>query len=485
MRLAMIEARIGTMERFGRNIAWLAGAEVVGKLLAFLYLAYLARSLGATAFGTYTVVFIFASLAMTVTDFGFGTLITRDVAKEKKLAGEYVANSLLLQLPLFLSVWAFLALSVNLLDYSSQLRHLVILAVTGALFSSLGNTLNALFNAHEEFRYPAVISILVTAIRAALYVGVVRLGYGIDAVILASVVAAFVYFLLSVIFNRQRMGAYRWRLEPARWRYLLREGLSFALLGILVVIYFRADTIILSRLKGEMVTGWYGAAFRIFEVLLVLPSLVSTAIFPIMSRFHVSARDLNKVLYSKYLQYMLLFGLPMAVGATLLADDIVILLFGEAFLPSAGALALLIWTLMLIFVNSPPAAMLNSDNRQWMVMVVTVVASLLNITLAFLLIPSYSLEGAALAALIPRVMVFFSLQVLVSRYYFRPQIGKYIPRLLLANAAMGALIYLGRGLHVLLLIPLGAAVYFSLLYFLSFFDDLDRTFVRRVLFNKA
>ncbi len=265
----------------------------------------------------------------------------------------------------------------------------------------------------------------------------------------------------------------------------MREGLSFTLLGILVVIYFRSDTIILSRLKGEMVTGWYGAAFRVFEVLFVFPSLISSAVFPIMSRFHVGAKDLNRVLYSKYLEYMFLLGLPMAVGATLLADTIVVLLFGKAFLPSAGALVLLIWTLMLIFVNSPPAAMLNSDNRQWMVIVVTVAASLLNITLAFLLIPSYSLEGSALAALIPRIMVFLSLQVLVSRYYFRPDIGKYILRLLLANAAMGALIYLGRGLHVLLLIPLGGTVYFFLLYFWGFFDHLDRAFLRRVLFYKA
>lgn len=444
-------------------------------------MAYLARTLGSAEFGVYAVVLVFVNLAIAFTEWGLGMVIVRDVARDRGLAGKYVANSLLIQLMAFILVTVSVVPLVYLLGYAPDVKWLIFVATSGALFLSNGKSFEAIFRAHERFDYPAIISVIVTVVRAVLYIGVVRAGFGLHGVIMASVAVAVFSLALNVTCSHRELGPFHLALDRGLWRYLLQEGLAFALLGVIMVIYFRADTVILSKLRGETVTGWYNAAFRVFELLLLLPTLISTSVFPMMSRLHVDSKDLNRMVYQKYLEYMLLLGLPMAIGLTILSDRVILLIFGDQFIPSAGALSILMWTLMIAFLNSPPAAVLNSGHRQWMVVVVTLLATFLNLALALLFIPLYSLEGAAFATLLPRILVFFSLQLLVARYYFKSDMLRYLPKVVLASGTMGLLVYLGREWNLLEVISIGLVSYLVLLYLLRVFDDFDKTLVRRAL----
>lgn len=468
-----------TVERFSRNIAWQAVAEALTTLIAFLYTAFIARALGVAEFGIFTIILIFARFGITATDFGFIPLIVRDVAKGKGRSGEYLGNALLLQLMIFLPVLVFLVLTANFLGYESRVKHLIYIYSLGVLCISLAGTFGAVFKAHERFEYPAIISVAAMVARVGLYFGAVILGYGLGGIVSMFVVAAVLQLVLMARYTLRKINGLRISISPSTWRYLFREGVAFALIGIVGIIYFRADTVILSRLQGESATGLYGASYRIFDLLLVIPGLVSGTIYPVMSRFHATAADLNRIIYEKYLQYMLFLGLPMAIGVTLLSKEITALIFGEAFTPSAHALSVLVWTLFLIFLNSPPGALLNSTGRQWSVLGLTTVAALLNIVLDFLLIPSYSLNGAAYATVLPRIVVFFSFQFLVSKYYFRVHLGRYIPKSIVASAIMAGVIYMGRGLNLIIVVLGAITLYFFTLYLLGTFDEFDKMLARR------
>jgi len=472
---------VGTIERFGRNIIWLAGAEVINKSISFLYIAYLARTLGSAEFGIYAVILVFVNLAITLTEWGLGMVIVRDVTRDRRSAGKYVANSLLIQLMAFILVTACVVPLVYLLGYAPNVRYLIFIATSGALFFSSSKSFEAIFRAHERFDYPAIISVIITIVRAVLYIAGIRAGFGLHGVILASVAVAVLSLALNATFSHRKLGPFHLSFDRGLWKYLLREGLAFALLGLIMLIYFRADTVILSKLRGETVTGWYNAAFRIFELLLLFPTLISTSVFPMMSRLHIGSKDLNRMVYQKYLEYMLLLGLPMAIGLTILSDRVILLIFGDQFIPSAGALSILMWTLMIAFLNSPPAAVLNSGHRQWMVVVVTLLATFLNVALALLLIPLYSLEGAAFATLLPRILVFSSLQLLVARYYFKADMVRYLPKAVLASGTMGLLVYLGREWSLLEVVSTGVVSYLGFLFLLRVFDDFDKVLVRSAL----
>jgi O-antigen/teichoic acid export membrane protein len=85
------------------------------------------------------------------------------------------------------------------------------------------------------------------------------------------------------------------------WKQILRESLPLALTVIFTVIYFKIDVVMLSLIRGDnSEIGWYSAAMRLMELVGVLPALIVSALFPIVSSLYKESIDsLRKV--SKHL----------------------------------------------------------------------------------------------------------------------------------------------------------------------------------------
>ncbi len=76
--------------------------------------------------------------------------------------------------------------------------------------------------------------------------------------------------------------------EPASWKRILKETLPYALAAAVGLIYFRIAVVLMSYVSTEQETGIFSAAFRIVEVVGVLPWMLVSAGFPILAR---AARD--------------------------------------------------------------------------------------------------------------------------------------------------------------------------------------------------
>ena len=72
------------------------------------------------------------------------------------------------------------------------------------------------------------------------------------------------------------------RLDLTLARSLILTGIPFLIYGVLGVIYYRLDTVLLSLLTNANVVGWYGASYRLFDTLVFLPSIViSMIMYPV------------------------------------------------------------------------------------------------------------------------------------------------------------------------------------------------------------
>ena len=67
------------------------------------------------------------------------------------------------------------------------------------------------------------------------------------------------------------------RLDRAVIITLVRNAIPFFAFWVLGSLYYRLDTILLSKLTGAAVLGWYGAAYRLFDTLVFLPNIVASA----------------------------------------------------------------------------------------------------------------------------------------------------------------------------------------------------------------
>jgi O-antigen/teichoic acid export membrane protein len=266
------------------------------------------------------------------------------------------------------------------------------------------------------------------------------------------------------------------------WRRILPEALPFALTGLFTTIYFYIDSVLLSVMSGAEAVGWYNAPYRLIMVLLFIPTVISTAVFPAMSRFHATANDSFRLIYKRYFKYMAIVSVPLGIGTTLLAGQIITLIFGVAYGNSAIALQILIWATVFIFLTAAFLRLFETSNRQMIVTKIAAVGLVENVTLDVILIPRFSYVGASIATAATELTVLL-LCVFVSSRITYPLSKKDAAGLVKIGAAsvlMGLLIVCLGNLNLLSVFP-AVLLYFTVLYLIRVVDKEDLAMFRSIL----
>ena len=255
---------------------------------------------------------------------------------------------------------------------------------------------------------------------------------------------------------------------------ILKESFPFWFTTIFMSIYFKIDTVMLTFMKDYAATGWYNASYKIIDTLSFLPFVVITAIFPAMSKFHKNNKMLLKILYEKSFYYLTLLALPLGLGATLLADRIILFVYKQSFINSVIVLQILVWALVLIFMNYIMGYLLNSVEKQKLFTLATGLCAVLNVVLNFILIPLYSFIGASIATVITELFNFSMLYYFTSKNGYKINILKMLLKPATVTALMGIFVVYFMRLHLLLLIPLSILFYFSILFLIGGIKEDDK-----------
>lgn len=202
------------------------------------------------------------------------------------------------------------------------------------------------------------------------------------------------------------------------WRRILSITAPIALVALITLLEWQADTVLLSLLKGMRVVGWYSAAASVFAVLWVIPQAYRVAVSAETVQAPAMPPGQLQRLYTGSMRVMLLLALPAAVSLWLLAPDIVALLYGAGFEPSVPALRWLGLALVPLFLGVSGGRLLVVKGRQaWLVWFVTAGLAV-NVIANLWLIPGWGAEGTAIARLLAAT-VFYVLQ--------RWSVRRYVP----------------------------------------------------------
>jgi O-antigen/teichoic acid export membrane protein len=206
--------------------------------------------------------------------------------------------------------------------------------------------------------------------------------------------------LYLVLQWRARMGMPRLAIDLAFWRMALHRSFPYALLGVIGLVYFRMDSLLLTWMKGAEANGIYMAAYRLLDAVTDVPGVIVAAMFPTISRLHVESKAKVRKTYLGALVTLTLLGLPVLVGMVIFARPAILLLYGEEFSRSIVVLQLLAVAVFLIFVDTANTMVLYADDNLRPVVMLSLVTMTANIGLSLLLIPPYAERGAAVATIL-------------------------------------------------------------------------------------
>jgi PST family polysaccharide transporter len=421
------------------NFLFLSVGEGGAKLLTFASFTYLARTLGPVSYGAveFTLaVMVFFTLP---TDLGLGMYGAREIARNPSDATRLLRE--ITGLRLLLSLCSMLLLGVFIFFVHKSPEQKLLLGFYGVSLLGTPYMLQWFFQAHDQMRWVGAASIVRQAGFALLVFAVCRAGSPlvyiglIECASVASAAAFCVYIVTG------RMG-YRRPLPTLHIVGLmghLRDAFPIGLSELAWAFMWYFCTVLLGFLSPDQSLGWFGASHRIVMGMHTFVMLYFFNLLPSISRCATLPEGHLLQLMDHSLRFAAWTGLFAAPLLSLLAPQVLTLVFGPSFHDGWGAFAVLVWVLPVAMLSGHHRYILVAYNHQKWLLVYTSIAAAVAVVLAFALIPLYKGLGAAWALLAANIvnfaLVYYAVHKLVVDVPVHRQIFGPLTALGLASAS--------------------------------------------------
>lgn len=443
---------MNTVQRVARNSAAPLIAQLINKAVDLGFALVVLRLLGAERNGEYVFAVIVWLYTKTFTDFGLGILATRDVARDRALADEYLGLTTLLRLLLWavalpiVGVFTLAFRQFGGLTVASTVA--IALLIVSILPDSYSDAANAIYNAFERMHIPAGLTLVKNALKVVIGLALVLAGYGPVGLALTALLTNLISAGLFLVLLRRLGVRARWTLPGVQARRMLLDAWPLFLNTLLAGLFFRSDIFVLKFFWGDATVGIYDAAYKFLSLVLLIPQYFTLALFPQLARLAVARDDSFAPIYNLALKLLLTLALPICVIATILAPELIGILAGRDYLPDGGtALRIVIWLLPFSYVNGLVQYVLIAAGQQRALTPAFAATFAFNLIANLIFTPRYGYPAAAAITIASELVLIVPFLLLVRRRVGPlPTLG-IIARPLGATVAMGlAALAAGRGL---------------------------------------
>jgi O-antigen/teichoic acid export membrane protein len=472
---------MSTGRRIAKNAGMLMTSQLTTWVLTLVLTIFLPRYLGASAVGKLNLATSLWAIAAIVIAFGLDTLLTKEIARQPEHTTDLLGNTLVLRIGLYLIAFVVMIAYVQLVGYPAETAAVIfIIGVSVVVWQCLG-AVQAALQGLEQMHYMSIGNIAGKGVNTVVCITLLLLGQSVYVIAAVSTLAALVSFSIQVYFLN-RLQRVRLAFDRREAVHLLRRGLPYLMSGFFLVVYMQVDIVIISWLVDERTIGWYGAADLLFGTLLFIPTVFMAAIFPSLSRMYASGgtTDLTKLMRKSF-DLLLVLSIPIGLGILVVADPLVVLLFGPDFAGSGPILALLGIVLIFTYQNMLVGQFLISTDRQNVWTIVMGIATIATVPIDLVVIPwclaqfgNGAIGGAISFIITEAAMLIIGLRLLPKGSLGRSNVSTAL-RASLAGGLMVAATWWARPYFIGLPIAIGMVVYSAAVLILRVVpkDDLE------------
>ena len=432
--------------------------------MAFILLPVTSRVLGDASFGRYSLATTIMFFVMLVDDFGLNMWVTREIAKHRERAQRYFAYTMGLKMVLILASAVFLSLLLYFTDYDQETVTAIWIFALYGIICSFRDLAIALFRAYEDMGWESIVLSIEKVLTTVLGIAVLMSGGRLIGLAWAFVISAALSMVYSAYVLFAKFVRPAWAFSFREFIPMLKGAGVFGISLFLTTMYGRVDMVMLSVMKGPEVWGWYSAAHKLVDFTNVVPTILMIATFPAFARFSGSASMELNALFTRGFKYLLLLGIPLIPGVMLLAEPVILTIYGSQYLNAVPSLRLFGWTAAILFVNIFAAGLYGATNHQGKLAIIQIIGLIMNVSFNLILIPKLAHVGAALSTVLTEAVVLLITMVYAFRKIVSLSEKRFIVDILLATVAMSGFILLLKSANVFVIISAAMIIYFSILF---------------------
>ena len=462
------------------NTLWQIIGKIIGTFLGIVTIGLLTRYLGQTGFGYYTTALAFMQFFGVLVDMGLYLICLREISAHPDKEQFIVSNIFTLRI---ISAFIFIGggtLLIFLFPYPSIVKYSALIVSVSFFFMSLIQVLTTVFQKNLKMAQVAIAEVLGrVGFLTVIFLFIFFKG-NLPTLMLGNIVNTLIYFLI-LWFLIKRYVQIKWLINLIYWKEIIIKTWPIALGVILNLVYFRADTIILSLYKSASEVGIYGAPYKILEIVTTFPHMFMGLVMPLLTAaWLVNNRERFQNILQHTFDFFLIIIIPMILGALPLSYGIMKLIAGNDFIESSVILPILMLATGLIFLGTMFTYTLVILEKQKTMLKYFGLAALFSLIGYFIFIPRYSYFGAAWVTVIIEAFITIIALILTLHYSkIRLKLNILWKSLLSSIIMTSTLFYLlSFNLNIILLLIIAALIYFIFLYLCK---GINKEFIKNIL----
>ena len=363
-------------------------------------------------YGEYFALIGFTFILNIFLDLGVINYNTRNIAQNKQLLQKHFAGIITLRGVLSIGYMMIILLSGFILGYSSfQIKLLVILGINQifvAFILYFRSNLSGLLLFKQDSIVSVMDRILLIGICSILLWGrVTSQPFQIEWFIYAQTGAYLFTAILAGLLVLRQTGMVKPKFDITFSITILKQSLPYALLILLMMIYYRSDSVMIERMlpNGARESAIYAQGFRFFEALNMIGFLFAGLLLPIFSKMLKAKESVEKIVYLSF-KILLSGAIVIGVSCFTLSEEIIAWRYqtsGIELTQSANAFGMLMFCFISICTTYIFGTLLTANGSLRSLNYMAFGGVLLNISLNLYLIPEHGAYGAAVASMITQV----------------------------------------------------------------------------------
>ncbi|HML23576.1 MAG TPA: oligosaccharide flippase family protein, partial [Aggregatilinea sp.] len=466
-RIYREDGEADSAKRIAKNSLAPIVLNLFNRVIDFAFAFIMLRILGPANAGVYYYAIVIFGWFDILTNFGLNTFLTREVARDRDRAGRYLLNTTALRLALVVIGIPLLVLFFVVRDRTvsepleTQAVVAIILLYVALLPGSISTGLTALFYAFEKAEFPAAITTVSTIAKVTIGLATLLLGWGVEGLAGGAVATNLITFAVLAWLARPLIRGQFWgRPDHALMRHMMGESWPLMINHLLATVFFKIDVVLMEAINGNTVVGQYSTAYKWLDALNIIPAFLTMALLPVMARQAHEDRAALKRNYTLAVKLLLMVALPVAVITTFIAEPLVHFLGGAEYLPAGAiALQLMIWSILIGWMNSVTNYVIVALDRQRTLTFAFVAGVVFNLTANILLLPAYSYRAAAIVTIFSEGVLFVGFYWIIRQELGSLGWGHMLGRLAVAGIVLAAITWGLWSLAPLLALAASPVVY--------------------------
>lgn len=407
-------------------------ARIFGAFAGFLGTVYFSHVLGAKILGIYFLFYSVLSVLNLVGDLGLSVTTVKRLSEGRDMA-QYLGASLMLRLAAFFVIVLIIILVRSQLDaYIGASVWLYVILLL--LLMQLSDFLISVLRGENKISESAYVEFLKEIGRVGVQVVLVAAGMGLYGLIGGLGIGLLISTCFGVALSRT---GFKWP-KMSNFRNIFNFTKYSYGNSISGLIYEWFDLLVIGLLLSPYYVGVYAVCWSFSMVVMLISEAVALSIFPTLSNQlskneHVDA----KRIISDSMAYSPIIAIPAFAGALILAEDVLVVLYGAEFGTGWAVLIVLMGVRFVHSLQIIAVRAIEAMNRPDVIFKISMLVMGLNLVGDIVLVYYFGIIGAAVATLIS-MSVFLG----AALYYLKMLLDVQVPYRRIGNEVAAGIVML-------------------------------------------